>query len=158
MEITTLLIPGKNDSDEEIRALVKWVASLGEETPLHFSRYFPQYKFHIATTPVETLERARSIALEQLRYVYIGNVWGHEGDNTYCYNCKNPIIKRRGFSASTKGLEKQEQYLKQQNLNQELGQIQVQELGEKDKKTEKGKKKYQNAVCTFCGAPIDLIW
>ena len=158
VEITTLLIPGKNDSDEEIRALVKWVASLGEETPLHFSRYFPQYKFHIATTPVETLERARSIALEQLRYVYIGNVWGHEGDNTYCYNCKNPIIKRRGFSASTKGLEKQEQYLKQQNLNQELGQIQVQELGEKDKKTEKGKKKYQNAVCTFCGAPIDLIW
>ncbi|MBU7016666.1 MAG: AmmeMemoRadiSam system radical SAM enzyme [Theionarchaea archaeon] len=159
VEITTLLIPGKNDSDGEIRALVKWVASLGEETPLHFSRYFPQYRFHVATTPVETLEKARSIALERLRYVYIGNVWGHEGDNTYCYSCKNPIIMRRGFSTSTRGLEKQEPELKQKrDRNQQLEQIQAKELGEKDRKTEKGKKKYQEAVCTFCGAPIDLVW
>ena len=105
VEITTLLIPGENDSPEEIKALVDWVASLGVETPLHFSRYFPNYNLRLPTTPVETLEKARSLALEKLRYVYIGNVWGHEGDNTYCYNCKEPLIVRRGFSASVVGLQ-----------------------------------------------------
>lgn len=105
VEITTLLIPGENDSPEEIKALVDWVASLGVETPLHFSRYFPNYNLRLPTTPVETLERARSLALEKLRYCYIGNVWGHEGDNTYCYNCKEPLIVRRGFSASVVGLQ-----------------------------------------------------
>ncbi len=104
VELTTLLIPGKNDSDQEIRNLVSWVASLGVETPLHFSRFFPQHRLHLPMTPVETLERARSIALETLRYVYIGNVWGHEGDHTYCYNCKTPLITRRGFSPSIVGL------------------------------------------------------
>jgi pyruvate formate lyase activating enzyme len=105
VELTTLLIPGKNDSSEEIQTLVDWVASIGEETPLHFSRYFPSYQLHLSTTPVETLERARSIALEKLRYCYIGNVWGHKGDNTYCYNCKEPLIVRKGFNASVVGLQ-----------------------------------------------------
>ncbi|KYK38960.1 MAG: AmmeMemoRadiSam system radical SAM enzyme [Theionarchaea archaeon] len=105
VELTTLLIPGKNDGEEEIRQLVDWVASVGTETPLHFSRYFPHHHLRVPSTPVETLERARSIALEKLRYVYIGNVWGHEGDNTYCYNCGQPVIVRRGFSASPEGLQ-----------------------------------------------------
>lgn len=104
VELTTLLIPGKNDSEKEIRQLVDWVASVGEEIPLHFSRYYPSYNLRLPTTPVETLEKARTIALEQLRYVYIGNVWGHEGDNTYCYNCNQLLIQRRGFSASAHGL------------------------------------------------------
>ncbi len=104
VELTTLLIPGKNDSEKEIRQLVDWVASVGEEIPLHFSRYYPSYQLSISSTPVETLEKARDIALEKLRYVYIGNVWGHKGDNTYCYNCGNLLIQRRGFSASVKGL------------------------------------------------------
>jgi pyruvate formate lyase activating enzyme len=128
VEITTLLIPGKNDSDDEIRELVTWVASLGVETPLHFSRYFPQYRLSIPSTPVETLERAREIALESLRYVYIGNVWGHRADNTYCYNCKEPIIERRGFSASPIGLEKK------QEGSEEI------------------------SVCKRCGAHIDIVW
>lgn len=105
VEITTLLIPGKNDSNEEIGELVDWVADLGVETPLHFSRYFPHYHLHVSPTPVETLERARSLALKKLRYVYIGNVWGHEADHTYCYNCKTPVVVRRGFSASPVGLD-----------------------------------------------------
>ncbi len=105
VEVTTLLIPGRNDSNEEIEALVDWVASLGVETPLHFSRYFPNYNLDLPSTPVETLEKARSIALKKLRYVYIGNVWGHEGDNTYCCHCGEPLIVRRGFSASAVGLE-----------------------------------------------------
>jgi pyruvate formate lyase activating enzyme len=104
VEITTLLIPGQNDSPEEIEALVDWVASLGEETPLHFSRYFPRFGLHIPATPLESLERALSIARKKLRYVYIGNVAGHSGDNTYCYQCHHPVIMRRGFSASPVGL------------------------------------------------------
>ncbi|MBU6998479.1 MAG: AmmeMemoRadiSam system radical SAM enzyme [Theionarchaea archaeon] len=105
VEITTLIIPGKNDSDREIEELVSWVASsLGEDTPLHFSRYYPSYHLHIPPTDIETLERARSLALKELRYCYIGNVWNHEGDNTYCYNCGNTLITRRGFSASIVGI------------------------------------------------------
>ncbi|MBU7013462.1 MAG: AmmeMemoRadiSam system radical SAM enzyme [Theionarchaea archaeon] len=105
VEITTLIIPGKNDSDEEIKALVNWIASsLGEDTPLHFSRYYPSYHLNIPPTEVKTLERARSLALEKLRYCYIGNVWGHEGDNTYCYRCGNTLIARHGFSASMVGI------------------------------------------------------
>jgi pyruvate formate lyase activating enzyme len=128
VEITTLLIPGKNDSDDEIRKLVEWVASLGVETPLHFSRYFPQYRLSTPSTPVETLEKAREIALESLRYVYIGNVWGHRADNTYCYKCKEPIIERRGFSTSPIGLEKRQDGLE------------------------------KVSVCKTCGAHIDIVW
>jgi pyruvate formate lyase activating enzyme len=106
VELTTLLIPGKNDSDKEIINLVEWVATtLGVETPLHFSRYFPHHKLHIHSTPVTTLEKARDTALKTLRYVYIGNVWGHKGDNTYCYNCGEKIIVRKGFSATVTGLK-----------------------------------------------------
>ena len=104
VEITTLLIPGQNDSPEEIEALVDWVASLGEETPLHFSRYFPRFDLTIPATPLESLERALTIARKKLRYVYIGNVAGHSGDNTYCYQCHHTVIMRRGFSASPVGL------------------------------------------------------
>lgn len=75
LEITTLLIPGLNDSIEEVERLVAWVAErLGPEVPLHFSRYFPNYKMDLAPTPLETLERARNIAGKKLKYVYLGNV------------------------------------------------------------------------------------
>jgi pyruvate formate lyase activating enzyme len=104
VEVTTLIIPGHNDSPEEITQLVDWVASLGEETPLHFSRFFPHHNLQAPVTPLETLERALSIAREKLRYVYIGNVPSHSGDNTYCYNCHQPVITRSGFSASPVGL------------------------------------------------------
>jgi pyruvate formate lyase activating enzyme len=130
VEITTLIIPGRNDSDKEINHLVDWVASLGVETPLHFSRFYPQYHLHLPTTPVETLERARALAQKKLRYVYIGNVWGHEGDNTYCYNCGEPLIIRRGFSASIEGL-----HIKDQHHNNP-----------------------QESFCKTCGAQIDMMW
>jgi pyruvate formate lyase activating enzyme len=104
VEITTLIIPGHNDSPEDITRLVDWVASLGEETPLHFSRFFPHHNLQAPVTPLETLERALSIAREKLRYVYIGNVPSHSGDNTYCYNCHQSVISRSGFSASPVGL------------------------------------------------------
>jgi pyruvate formate lyase activating enzyme len=97
LEITTLLIPGKNDSDEEITALAQWIAKeLGPDVPLHFSAFHPDYKMRdTPATPPETLKRARDIALKAgLHYVYTGNVHNIEGDTTFCPACKTPLIVR----------------------------------------------------------------
>lgn len=99
LEIVTLLIPGENDSDEEIRALARWVkTNLGDSVPLHFSRFFPQYKLqNLPPTPSETMLRARKIALEEgLKFVYTGNVAVPEAEATYCPTSKKPAIIRRG--------------------------------------------------------------
>jgi len=74
VEITTLVVPGMNDSEEEISSLVDWIASLDPSIPLHLSRYFPRYKFDLPPTPIDTLKRAKEIALKKLKYVYLGNV------------------------------------------------------------------------------------
>lgn len=75
IEITNLIIPTLNDSDENFQRLAEWIAQkLGEDVPLHFSRYFPAYKANLPATPIETLERAEAIARKILRYVYLGNV------------------------------------------------------------------------------------
>jgi pyruvate formate lyase activating enzyme len=96
-EITTLLIPGKNDSDEEISAMSQWIMKeLGPDVPLHFSAFHPDYKMpDIPATPVSTLIRARNIAIKAgLHYVYTGNVHHEEGDTTYCPQCQAPLIVR----------------------------------------------------------------
>ncbi|OIP17426.1 MAG: AmmeMemoRadiSam system radical SAM enzyme [Comamonadaceae bacterium CG_4_9_14_3_um_filter_60_33] len=97
LELTTLLIPGHNDSDEEITAMCCWIKKeLGADVPLHFSAFHPDYKMgDVPATPVATLVRARNIALQQgLHYVYTGNVHNIEGDTTFCPNCKAPLIVR----------------------------------------------------------------
>lgn len=76
VEITTLLIPGENDGEDEIRNLARWLASLNPDTVLHLSRYFPAYKMELPPTPLNTLRRARDIAREHLKHVYLGNVPG----------------------------------------------------------------------------------
>jgi pyruvate formate lyase activating enzyme len=96
-EITTLLILGKNDSDEEITAMCQWIKKeLGVDVPLHFSAFHPDYKMpDIPATPPATLVRARNIAIKQgLQYVYTGNVHNQEGDTTFCPNCHTPLIVR----------------------------------------------------------------
>ena len=96
-EITTLLIPGKNDSDEELRAECKWIRqNLGADVPLHFTAFHPDWKMkNIEATPPATLTRAREIArLAGLRYVYTGNVHDEEGGSTLCPSCENPVIVR----------------------------------------------------------------
>lgn len=96
-EITTLLIPGKNDSDAEIEAEAKWIMrELGPDVPLHFTGFHPDYKMmDTAPTPASTLTRARKIALgEGLRYVYTGNVHDREGGTTFCPSCGKPVIVR----------------------------------------------------------------
>ncbi|MFH1505052.1 MAG: AmmeMemoRadiSam system radical SAM enzyme [Candidatus Omnitrophota bacterium] len=101
IEITTLLIPGGNDSDEEITHLCQWVKeNLGENTPIHFSRFYPMYKLiNLSPTPVSTLLRAKTIAEEQgLKFIYIGNVPQQIGENTICPICKELLIQRQGYS------------------------------------------------------------
>ncbi len=97
VEITTLLIPGLNDSEDEITKMSSWIAKeLGLDVPLHFSAFHPDYKMtDIPATPSETLIRARQIAQSAgLRYVYTGNVHNREGDTTYCPSCNTPLIER----------------------------------------------------------------
>ncbi len=96
-EITTLLIPGHNDSDEEITAMCRWILrELGPEVPLHFSAFHPDHKMRdVAPTPPATLVRARNIGLKEgLSYVYTGNVHHEEGDTTYCAHCRAALIVR----------------------------------------------------------------
>jgi pyruvate formate lyase activating enzyme len=96
-EITTLLIPGKNDSDEELKAQCKWIrANLGPDVPLHFTAFHPDWKMtDIRATPPATLTRAREIAqLAGLNYVYTGNVHDEAGGSTYCPSCERAVIVR----------------------------------------------------------------
>jgi len=99
LEITTLLIPSLNDSNEELKDIAGFIAGLGKETPWHISRFHPQYKMLTKpVTPVSSLHRAREIGkLAGLKYVYSGNVPGDEGENTYCSYCGNCLIERHGF-------------------------------------------------------------
>ena len=96
-EITTLLIPGKNDSDAEIEAECKWIAeNLGRDVPLHFSAFHPDWKMRdVPSTPAATLRRARETALRAgLRYVYTGNVHDEAGGTTHCPACGEAVIVR----------------------------------------------------------------
>lgn len=100
VEITNLLIPLKNDEMSLVRDMCLWIIrELGADTPVHFSRFYPLHKLrNLPPTPVSTLEQARAVALSTgLEYVYIGNVPGHEGENTFCPHCKKLIIRRSGY-------------------------------------------------------------
>jgi pyruvate formate lyase activating enzyme len=108
LEIVNLVVPTLNDSLEQLRALARWVAGeLSPDVPLHFSRFGPMYKLkNLPPTPVETLEQAREIALEEgVHFVYIGNVPGHPANSTYCPACGQAIIVRQGFSVVEYHLE-----------------------------------------------------
>jgi pyruvate formate lyase activating enzyme len=100
IEITTLLLPGQNDSEEELKKLAGWlVTEAGPEVPWHISRFYPQYKYTDSEpTPLESLQRAEEIGKAAgLHYVYLGNVPGADGENTYCYNCHTKLIGRIGY-------------------------------------------------------------
>ena len=103
VEITTLLIPGENDSDRELNAECAWIAkNLGPDVPLHFSAFHPDWKMcDIPNTPPDTLIRARTIAHDHgLRYVYLGNIHSHEGSSTYCHGCGEILIGRDWYKLS----------------------------------------------------------
>jgi pyruvate formate lyase activating enzyme len=100
IELTTLIIPTLNDSEEELRKIAHFIKEVGEDTPWHITQFHPMYKLpDLPRTPVSTLRKARQIGLEAgLRYVYEGNVPGETGENTYCPNCGKPLIRRFGYS------------------------------------------------------------
>jgi pyruvate formate lyase activating enzyme len=101
LEVTTLLIPGHNDGDDELRRLSDWFfANLGPDVPLHFTAFHPDFKMmDVPPTPPETLRRARAIALAAgLRYVYVGNVNDPEGQTTSCARCARPLIVRDWYA------------------------------------------------------------
>jgi pyruvate formate lyase activating enzyme len=103
VEITTLLIPGHNDSDQELNDLSQWVVKeLGPDVPLHFTAFHPDYKMmDVPSTPPETLTRARKIAMDKgVRYAYTGNVHDAEGGSTYCHSCGNKLIGRDWYVLS----------------------------------------------------------
>lgn len=108
LEIVNLLVPGENDSDEEIRAMAQWIYSnLGDSVPLHFSRFFPQYKLkNLPPTPPETLVRARQIAVKEgLKFVYTGNTAYPEGETTWCPNSGEKGIVRQGYFVISNNLK-----------------------------------------------------
>ncbi len=103
LEITTLLIPGENDSPSELNKLAEWImGELGPDTPIHFSAFHPDYKMtHLPLTPLNTLIMARDISMEKgLRYVYTGNVHYPPGDTTFCPKCNASVIERDWYQLS----------------------------------------------------------
>jgi pyruvate formate lyase activating enzyme len=100
MEITTLIVPGENDSEDELRQLAEFLVSeAGADVPWHISRFYPQYKMDDrGATPIATLERAYEIGREAgLHYVYLGNVPGAKSESTFCYKCGTVLIERVGY-------------------------------------------------------------
>lgn len=109
LEIVYLIIPTLNDNPEELRQMCTWIKNeLGPDVPIHFSRFYPQYRLkNLPSTPIRTLVTAREIALDSgLNFVYIGNVPGHEGENTFCPNCHELLIRRVGYTIVSKTISK----------------------------------------------------
>ncbi len=101
LEIVNLVIPTLNDNPKDIRRMCDWIKkNLGDEVPIHFNRFSPSYRLqNLPSTPIKTLEEARDIAKEiGIKYVYIGNVPGHEGNSTFCPNCKKRLVRRIHFA------------------------------------------------------------
>jgi len=108
LEVTTLVVPGENDSEEELKKIAGFIATeAGEDVPWHISRFVPQYKYMDSyPTPMETLEKAYEIGKNSgLRYVYLGNVPGAKTESTFCYNCGRMLIERVGYRIVSNAIE-----------------------------------------------------
>jgi pyruvate formate lyase activating enzyme len=106
IEVTTLLIPGRNDGEDELRALASFLVSLSPDIPWHVSRFYPAYNLmDVPATPVASLERALRLGREAgLHYVYAGNVPGHQSESTVCPACGEVVIERQGFRMVRNGI------------------------------------------------------
>lgn len=102
LEVTTLVIPGKNDSEPELEEIAKFVASLSPDIPLHLSAYYPVYNYHEPPTAPEELVKLAELCRTHLRYVYLGNVGGESDTN--CASCGALLVRRRGYSVTTPGI------------------------------------------------------
>jgi len=108
LEVVYLVIPSLNDDPDDIRAMSRWMLKeVGPDVPLHFTRFYPMYLIkNLPPTPVSTLEKLRGIAVEEgLHYVYMGNIPGHEGENTFCPKCRTTVIARYGYEIRKNALQ-----------------------------------------------------
>jgi len=108
VEVVTNIIPTLNDDDEQLREIARWIVTeLGELTPWHVTRFHPQHQMqHLPPTPVETIEHAYQIGKEAgLQFIYVGNIPGHEGENTFCYQCGKLVVERTGYHTRITGLD-----------------------------------------------------
>ncbi len=104
LEITNLIIPTLNDSEEDLDNLINWIADLDPSIPLHFSAYHPDYKLDVPATPLSTLRRAYDKAIKRLHYVYVGNAMIPGTSDTYCPNCHSTLIRRNFYQTEIVGL------------------------------------------------------
>lgn len=106
LEVTTLLIPGRNDGEEELRALASFLVSVSPDIPWHVSRFYPCYRLlDVPPTPVESVERAIRVGHEEgVRYLYAGNIPGHSSESTVCPGCGKVVIERTGFRMVRDGI------------------------------------------------------
>jgi pyruvate formate lyase activating enzyme len=106
-EVTTLVIPGLNDSDEELADIARFLVAISPDIPWHISAYFPAYKLDRPPTPAATLERAYQIGQQVgLKYVYVGNVLDEKRSQTRCFKCRKGLIKRLGYETQVVGIKK----------------------------------------------------
>lgn len=120
VEVVTNVIPTWNDDEKQLKGIAHWIKNaLGEDTPWHVSRFYPYLELsHLPPTPITTLERARQIGLEEgLNFVYLGNVPGHDGENTFCPQCKRLVIERAGYTLGRFEVEKGKCRYCQRDLN-----------------------------------------
>ena len=108
LELVYLVIPTINDSEAEVKKMVRWVkGTLGRDVPVHFTRFHPDYQLkHLPPTPYSTLKRCHQLArAEGLRFSYVGNIYSQDGENTRCPGCGEPVIERRGFTVKVNRLK-----------------------------------------------------
>ena len=107
VEVVTNIVPEINDDDTQLEGIAEWIKEeLGELTPWHVTRFYPNYNMmDVQPTPIETLERAIDIGKKSgLKFIYAGNIPGHDSENTYCYSCGKLIIQRHGYQTKALGL------------------------------------------------------
>ena len=108
IEVVTNIIPTMNDDEEQLKGIADWIRdALGELTPWHVTRFHPLHEFtNLSATPLSTLEKAYKIGKKAgLKFVYLGNVPGHEYENTVCYSCGKTVVRRIGYDAQVVGLD-----------------------------------------------------
>ncbi len=103
LEVTTLVIPGKNDDPGQIEGIARFLQSLDPSIPFHLSRYYPQYQYKVPPTPASTITKLMEVAKRHLPYVYAGNI-GLEETNTVCAGCGNLLIRRVGYTTRIEGI------------------------------------------------------
>ena len=107
LEITNLVIPGLNDDELQFDEMIKWISlELGNNIPLHLSRYFPQHKMNNPPTPIQELETLFDLAKKHLNHVYLGNVSDEKRSSTFCAGCGNLLISRNRYRIYFEGTDK----------------------------------------------------